>query len=93
MKYERFGKIEVVKASKEVILSAGAIGSPKILLLSGVGPEQELNELKVRNSKTILIIIYKLFVVNFFLFLFVKIDSCSSKSTSRAKSSGKSFCA
>lgn len=47
MKYERFGKIEVAKASKEVILSAGAIGSPKILLLSGVGPEEELTKLNV----------------------------------------------
>ncbi|CAL8123101.1 unnamed protein product [Orchesella dallaii] len=47
VKYERFGKIEVAKASKEVILSAGAIGTPKILLLSGVGPEAELKQLKI----------------------------------------------
>lgn len=31
-------------AKKEVILSGGAIGSPQILLLSGVGPEAELKK-------------------------------------------------
>jgi choline dehydrogenase len=36
------GEIAAVQATKEVILSAGAIGSPQLLLLSGVGPRQEL---------------------------------------------------
>ena len=36
------GDIEIVQASKEIILSAGAIGSPHLLLLSGVGPRREL---------------------------------------------------
>jgi choline dehydrogenase-like flavoprotein len=36
------GDIEIAEAGKEVILSAGAIGSPHLLLLSGVGPQREL---------------------------------------------------
>lgn len=36
------GTIEVVLASKEVILSAGAVGSPHLLLLSGIGSREEL---------------------------------------------------
>jgi choline dehydrogenase-like flavoprotein len=33
---------EVARADREVLLSAGAIGSPQLLLLSGVGPADEL---------------------------------------------------
>jgi choline dehydrogenase len=36
------GGIEVVRAEREVLLSAGAICSPQLLLLSGVGPGEEL---------------------------------------------------
>lgn len=36
--------VEVIRAQREVILSAGSVGSPHLLLLSGVGPAQELAE-------------------------------------------------
>jgi choline dehydrogenase len=41
------GGIRVAIASKEVILSAGAVGSPHLLLLSGIGPRRELETVGV----------------------------------------------
>ncbi len=41
------GKREIIRASKEVVLSAGAVGSPQLLMLSGIGPADHLGELGV----------------------------------------------
>lgn len=37
----------MVRANNEVILSAGTVGTAKLLLLSGVGPKNHLQALKV----------------------------------------------
>ncbi len=42
---ERGGRIEIVKARREVIVAASSINSPKLLLLSGVGPAAELQSM------------------------------------------------
>jgi choline dehydrogenase-like flavoprotein len=44
---DRRGREEVVRAEREVLLSAGAIGSPQLLMLSGIGPAEHLRSVGV----------------------------------------------
>ncbi len=44
VEYKHKGHTTTIKADKEVLLSAGAFQSPHILMLSGIGPRQELEK-------------------------------------------------
>jgi choline dehydrogenase len=45
--YRRGGATITARAAREVIVSCGAIGSPRVLLLSGIGPADELAKLGI----------------------------------------------
>jgi choline dehydrogenase len=47
VQFVRNGRIQTVLARREVILSAGSINSPQILMLSGVGPREHLQHVGV----------------------------------------------
>jgi choline dehydrogenase-like flavoprotein len=47
VEYSVNGRIHVAHCSSEVVLTAGAIGTPQLLLLSGIGPHQHLRHLGI----------------------------------------------
>ena len=44
---ERNGQIETLHANREIIIAASAINSPKLLMLSGIGPAEHLHEMGI----------------------------------------------
>jgi len=47
VEYTALGQHHIAFADREVILAGGAIGTPQVLLLSGVGPGQQLHDLGI----------------------------------------------
>lgn len=47
IEYTQDGKTHSVRAEKEVILAGGAINSPQVLMLSGIGPGGHLSEMGI----------------------------------------------
>ena len=48
VQYSKGGRTFTSYANKEVILSAGAFATPQLLMLSGIGPREELKKFNVR---------------------------------------------
>ena len=44
VEYVQDGQVRVARANREVLLAAGAFGSPHLLMLSGIGPAEHLRE-------------------------------------------------
>ena len=52
VEFVKNNKVHRVKATREIILSAGTIGSAQIMMLSGLGPKKHLEDLKARLPST-----------------------------------------
>ncbi len=52
VRFQYQGKVQVIRARREVILCCGAIKSPQVLMLSGIGPGDELkrHDIPVRQA-------------------------------------------
>ncbi len=47
VEFQTGGTLNTVEARREVLLCAGAIGSPKLLMLSGIGPAEDLRKIGI----------------------------------------------
>ncbi|MGY1834472.1 GMC family oxidoreductase [Blastococcus sp. SYSU DS0510] len=47
VEYRAGGQLRTVRATREVVLSGGAVNSPQLLMLSGIGPADHLREVGV----------------------------------------------
>ncbi|KAL1502393.1 hypothetical protein ABEB36_007539 [Hypothenemus hampei] len=47
VEFNKFGLKKTVYSDREIILSAGALNSPQLLMLSGVGPREHLNDVGI----------------------------------------------
>ena len=81
------GQLGTVKAEKEVILSGGSVGSPQMLMLSGVGPRDVLESVGVdvvvelpgvgqHVQDHLVSFVFVLFFFAFFFFFFFAISVC-----------------
>ncbi|XP_026740786.1 glucose dehydrogenase [FAD, quinone]-like [Trichoplusia ni] len=51
VEFEKLGKKYKILAKREVIVSAGAINSPQLLMLSGIGPREHLEAMRINVVK------------------------------------------
>ena len=47
VEYLQDGVLQVARADREVLLAAGAVGSPQLLMLSGIGPADDLRAMNI----------------------------------------------
>ena len=48
VEYVQGGQTKIVKVEREIVLSGGTINSPQLLLLSGIGPPEQLRHLDIK---------------------------------------------
>lgn len=63
--YHKFNRIFKAYASQSVVLSAGTLNTPKILMLSGIGPAHQLVPLKVNKNQLFLLLKNTIFSSNY----------------------------